>query len=121
VCLRDCPQRASNESSRDYLPKECSFDFTNHGGLRIFSSADEDLYDNISKSEYDIFIQPNANLNKSTMNLVNSTLGFEKIDINKNGLLTVDEVDEDTANYLRNKLNDFKITLVNSSIVPLQT
>ena len=80
--------------------KRCSFDFTDHGGLRIFSSADEDRYDNISKSEYNVFIQAKANIDKSTMNLVNSTLEFEKIDINKNRPLTVDEVEEDTPNYL---------------------
>jgi len=79
--------------------------------LRIFSSADEDLYDNISKSEYDVFIQPNANLNKSTMNLVNSTLVFEKIDIvNKQLLIMIDLGLRDSAH----KWQKIKITALES-------
>ncbi len=113
VCSAKCAQEFN--ACVDGCKHKISLDSTNNIGLQIFSSIDENRDGNISKSEFDVFIQ--AHLNESMMGLYNFTSEFEKMDIDKNGLLTIGEVDKDTANYLQNNLDDFKTALGNDTTI----
>lgn len=115
ICGPDAPPQCINQCSRqlDACVSKCPRSSVSEAetGLRVFSSVDNNQDGKIQESEFNAYVQKKqkANPTNTTIMMVNSSQEFRSMDQDKNNVLTLNEIDEDTANYLLNNTASYSL------------